>query len=449
MLWNRHLPLVIAGIVIIAAGFQLLPMVALRWGAVAVLLSQVFWEQRTNNKQFLTSPLFLLGALSLLLFSFILGLADTSFPGSHMENIETYFGSDAERMFVIFGLTCIAAHGLIAGCAEAFEQTNAAGRDRTEKQIYIFATIAVIVTLANFGNHVSLKFGGHAVTTIRSVAPPLLAFCLIYLVRQAALDPGRHIRLITVVMVFSIAGLLIIGEGKKPLLMIVAGLLYWLRLKDVSLKKLVITGVAFGLFGIIVIQVVQMIRLPDRSMIRMIEHGEWGDTPASMFQEVLMNKLIVRQTETRYCFHNIIRKHRDQPFVAAQQLFWLKGLVPRALWPEKPNLSLGQDYAYQYCGIKAKSTHTASITLLGQPVIQGGWVGLLLHGGVLIGCLGGMVWLARNPYRLATVTVVALLPWLIDFDQDFALYAANAVKFFLVMLPLVFVAARSPPGTAK
>jgi|GEM_PF-4773340 len=36
--------------------------------------------------------------------------------------------------------------------------------------------------------------------------------------------------------------------------------------------------------------------------------------------------------------------------------------------------------------------------------------------------------------------VVALLPWLIDFDQDFALYVANAVKFFMAMLPVLFVA---------
>ncbi len=32
--------------------------------------------------------------------------------------------------------------------------------------------------------------------------------------------------------------------------------------------------------------------------------------------------------------------------------------------------------------------------------------------------------------------VAALLPWLIDFDQDFAIYVANAVKFALVMAVL-------------
>ncbi len=35
--------------------------------------------------------------------------------------------------------------------------------------------------------------------------------------------------------------------------------------------------------------------------------------------------------------------------------------------------------------------------------------------------------------------VVALLPWWIDFDQDFVLYVANMVKFFLIMLPMLFI----------
>ena len=83
-----------------------------------------------------------------------------------------------------------------------------------------------------------------------------------------------------------------------------------------------------------------------------------------------------------------------------------------------------------------------TITLLGQPVIQGGGIGLLLHGGILIIALGGVAWLGRKPESLSAVTAVALLPWLIDFDQDFALYVANAVKFFLVMLPLAFIIVR-------
>jgi len=42
-----------------------------------------------------------------------------------------------------------------------------------------------------------------------------------------------------------------------------------------------------------------------------------------------------------------------------------------------------------------------------------------------------------NRTGLSTAFVVALLPWVIDFDQDFAMYVANAVKFSLVMAFLI------------
>ncbi len=447
MACNRWLypNLILAGLVIAAAGLQLLPIAAVRWGAALVLLVQIFQERRHNDSQFLTSPLFLLGAISLLLFSFVLGLADTSFPGSHMKNIETYFGSDSERVFIIFGMCCIAAHGLAAGRPPPVGQATAAGRGPALNRIYLFAAMAVIVSLVNVANYLSFKSGGPQVTAIRSLAPPLLAFCLAYLVRLAVAAGGREKLLIAAIILLSVAGLLVVHEGKKPLLMAVAGLLYWLRLKDVSIKNLIAAGAAFAVATIILVQVVQIIRVPHQSMRRVTEYG---DSPGAMFVKVLNDKLVLRQTETRYCFHNVIGKHGNQPLVATRQLFWLKALVPRLFWPGKPSLSLGQDYAYQYCGIRAKSTHTASITLLGQPVIYGGWAGLLLHGGLLIAGLAGLVRLGRNRDGVAAVTVVALLPWLIDFDQDFALYVANAVKFFLVMLPLVLLTARMdrPPG---
>ena len=158
-----------------------------------------------------------------------------------------------------------------------------------------------------------------------------------------------------------------------------------------------------------------------------------------MFGSVIRSKLSLRHGETRYCLQNVIETHRKEPLVASRQLFWIEALVPRVLWADKPDLSKGQDYATKYCNNGPKGQHTASITLLGQPLIEGGRAGLLLHGGLLIACLGGITWLGRRPERLSTMVVVALLPWLIDIEQDFALYVANAVKFFLVMVPLVAV----------
>jgi hypothetical protein len=43
-----------------------------------------------------------------------------------------------------------------------------------------------------------------------------------------------------------------------------------------------------------------------------------------------------------------------------------------------------------------------------------------------------------DPRRLPAMMTAAMLPWLVDFDQDFALYVANAVKFgVVVVVPMV------------
>ena len=75
--------------------------------------------------------------------------------------------------------------------------------------------------------------------------------------------------------------------------------------------------------------------------------------------------------------------------------------------------------------------------LLGQPVIRGGWIGLFVHAGLLLFALAAIERLNADPHTLSAVVTGALLPWLIDFDQDFALYIANAVKFALVMVVVI------------
>ena len=123
---TRRLTVVIAGIVIVGTGLELLPITVVRIGAVLALLVQIAQERRNGDSQFLTSPLFLLGAATLLLFSFVLSVLDppshaihlkvTYDPHDfHLENIDPNIGGDAERILIIFGLCCVAVHSLIAG----------------------------------------------------------------------------------------------------------------------------------------------------------------------------------------------------------------------------------------------------------------------------------------------------------------------------------------------
>lgn len=434
-IFSQLITIIIAGIVIVGVAFQILPIVIAEVGAIMALLLQIFQENRTNNRQFLTSPLFLLGTIAIIFYSLIPIVSEPLPIAPRIEYIGSFFGSTADRLMIIFGLSCLIVHGLISGSGRHTEITNETSVTRT-KDIYIFSGIALVVSLANVINFIMLQSGGPNISTIRTATPPLLAFCLVYLVYLTSEESRLYKLMFAGIVLLTIGGLFVVHEGKIPVFILVAALLYGLRLKNIPIKNMVASGVVFALVIIALLQIMQAIRIPHASMLKQ-------ETPSSeMFKTVLHAKIVWRQTETRFCLHNVIDEHRGQPFFVAQQFFWLKGLVPRALWPNKPNLSLGNVYAKKYCGQPKETITSGSITLLGQPIINGGLIGLLLHGGILITCLGGAAWLTQNPHKLSAIVIVALLPWLIDFDQHFTMFFANAAKFFLVMLPLIIYAAR-------
>ena len=434
-----------AGLVIVGLGFELLPMTTARVAVILILLIQIFHESRKGHCQYLTSPLFLLGIMALVFFDLIPGFSEVLFGYKIiLQNYAAlYYGGDAERIIVMFGLSCIAVHSLIVFDLGTRPFTDEDAQRPLTRKFGIFVVIALVATLVNVGNFILQKFGGPHVQAIRSMVPPLLAYCVIYLTHHSLSASVRDKWLIAATIVLTIVGLFFILEGKKPFFIMVAGFLFWLRLQNLPLKKIVLLGAFSVLPAIALVQVSQMVRVPHASLLY-----DGPPQSTSMFARVLRTKIVTRQATTRFCLQNVINEHRNLPFLIESQTFWIKGLVPRALWPDKPNLSLGNLYAQRYCGYKPDKKFTtwalqsSSITLLGQPFINGGWIGLPLHGGILIVGLGVVVFLGRNPYSLKSVSAVAMLPWLIDFDQDFALYVANAVKFLLVMLPLIFLANR-------
>ena len=53
-------------------------------------------------------------------------------------------------------------------------------------------------------------------------------------------------------------------------------------------------------------------------------------------------------------------------------------------------------------------------------------------GGLLLAMI-----LAQRTGALGVISLAAMLPWLTQFEQHFALYFANAVKMYLFMTPIV------------
>jgi hypothetical protein len=148
-------------------------------------------------------------------------------------------------------------------------------------------------------------------------------------------------------------------------------------------------------------------------------------------------KFVYRQLDTGACLANVIASQTGSySLVDSVRLFL--GIVPGALWPSKPNLSVGMSYGWQYCSIPQDvvGTHSASVTLLGDPLILAGWSGLAI---AEIAIVLGLAALTRAAFvnRNGSTVMLALMPWLADFDQHYPLYVAQAVKCFLYMLPFL------------
>ncbi len=78
-----------------------------------------------------------------------------------------------------------------------------------------------------------------------------------------------------------------------------------------------------------------------------------------------------------------------------------------------------------------------SLTLLGEPVINGGAAGITVAQAFLAAALLAATILALRTGALGVISLTAMLPWLTQFEQHFAMYFANAVKMFLFMTPIM------------
>jgi hypothetical protein len=243
-----------------------------------------------------------------------------------------------------------------------------------------------------------------------------------------------------IVVVFAI-----MSEARFSIFIIISLFLLISYKKSASYLSLLKLGFLSIVFGLMIVLVVQFIRYPEaaNSLLKpstSIENSSfkkfWRPTSNwDWFFGKLYWKVIYRQLETGSCLNSVVDQHWQQESALRDQLFWLEALMPRALWPEKPTLSLGKMYSVLYCGMPNKNNgHSSSITLLGEPIIKGGALGLYVHCGILIIGLTVFSLVARRYGDSGAVVSLSMLPWWINFEQHFGLYVANLVKFGLVIV---------------
>lgn len=438
------------------ACFDAAPAIAVRLLFLIAFVMQVSLHVSKHDKSFLKSPALLFAAVSGFGYAVIpagvIFIMENRYPPNFiLDSFHTiittpawlgYFGHTAELLVLAFASSLLSVHGII--------QTQTRHR-QTPREIPLSPvvenilagcslTLSALTALAISTESSSIMAG----LVTQTATPPMQAVILLILAHQY-LTKRTNLPRLLVVLVVAVACLVWQQQAKIPFFIVVSIGLYAAYLRSISAKHMLVLFVGICVFFVLIMQIAQTLRNQTASIMS-------HDLPTlSIAAEVIYSKAIWRQIGTGDCFREVVERHGDKPFLEGDHLFWVRALVPRVLWPEKENFSLGSQYSIQYCGSPTKGRHSASITLLGQPMIKTGELGLLLHAGILLVGIGILTWISKRFDGVGAAYVMSLLPWWIDFDQDFALYVAHIVKFSLVMglilIPIVFKIkrdARSP-----
>lgn len=412
----------------------------LRWVVAVAIIVSVWSAVRQRNPSVLLSPAFLMAGFVAIFYSALPRLIELFYVAplmSHEEVVQiikpqfvSYFGSAAETLVLAFATTLLVTHALLSGHTREPSVYLDVRPGRAERVVAtVVIGLGVLLLIVSFETHRT----GFIYSTLWTVYPPIQSILTMFLAmrfRTAGLPGFPLLALATAAAILPLA---VLGQGKIPFFMLVGISLLLLSFGFPDRRKM--------LLGLLVVIWSFVVLVPISASLRdRLRPLATATSTSAAIAERLTMKLFSRQTNTGYCLMRVMEGHWDEAFEPARQLFLVEALVPRVLWPEKPNLSLGTKYAVDYCDYGGGTAgHSASITLLGQPIMIGGSTGLLVHGGLLVIFLGAITVLSRKSPSFGRVTVFALFPWWIDFDQDFALYAANLGKFFLVMCPAILM----------
>lgn len=344
----------------------------------------------------------------------------------NLADISTYLGSPAEALVLQFGLLLLATHLTIqAWRPRALWQPVALPRGSDG----ILSFLLVSVILSCWTLRLSAATGQLA-AMFHHLLPPVAAIAATALTAHAkATRRGRSRAYILVGS--TLLSLVAAWHGKIPVFILVSLFLMHMANSNNNRQVFVVMAIA-TIVGALSLTLIDRVRYPASPPLSQ------PALVAARAAHVLANKVVIRQVETGACFARLVAKQGERPFDIASQAYLPIALIPRALWPDKPSLSEGGRYMRDYCDVPQAEVGpgSASITLLGQPVEKGGRASLLVAEAILVMLFAGIM-KALHRGGITAIIAVALLPWLVDFDQDFALYTANAVKTAMTMLAVI------------
>ncbi|WP_152426765.1 hypothetical protein [Paramagnetospirillum caucaseum] len=341
-------------------------------------------------------------------------------------NVVLAYGSAVELIVVQFALCLLAASTVIAGLPGV--AANTPPLPRKTEILALLGMIAVVLA-----THRLIKGGdapaGEVGKQLAFLLLPLAAFAIAQAARWwAAGLPGGALLLAGVTLVSWVE---FIGDGIKPLALVLPSCLILVSCQRLRTLRQ----------GLWLLMAVAILCMASVALIG-FQRGNYGiNNPVEGAFRSLRSKVALRQAETMFCLTSAANaaslasmEGRNPPDPG--YLFGI--LVPRQIWPDKPDYSQGGAYAVDYCLFPpqdlARSHHSASITLLGEPLLHGGKPMLLVFGAVVVAGLAGLALAARRgPPALAT-SILAMTGWMVDFDQHSTLYLGNAVKVALCLI---------------
>lgn len=380
------------------------------------------------------SPLLILGIVALLGYS-IVEAVYAFVPKSHRyidADMLAYPGSLGEALVLQFVAFCLFVTAGIARFSPPRRQEISANGDGWAVAAWVTAALigvmlAMDVATALLPALKEWRSGGPGKQLGDSIEPlSALAFAL--LAHAAAVKGGRFTAGFFGLAALYLAAKTAVGLIQMPVTIVAMTTFYYLinvrngaRIAVIVLIGAVIvsTGVLFGIMQ----TRQQTMAASDGTFMGGVKLALWA-------------KVVLRQGRSASCYDKMVTNHR--PKAGDERPFYFTGaVVPRVIWPDKPSLSLGHEYSVLYCGSPRaiRGGHYELVTLLAEPVLRGGWRGLAVAQ-LFIGLGLALVAFAMPRCRpAALITIIALLPWLVHFQQSFALYFASVVKMLLYMLP--------------
>jgi hypothetical protein len=393
-------------------------------------------------RRLLLSPLTHLAAFALLFYGWFSALslvvmdlnldADYYATRNSFAYIAVHVGSRSELIIIGFAGLCLAAFALTAAFLPDNHESSVEGLGNRLPRAFAWGTTLVllcviVVLIASTTPELAAVTGTRAGKEVVAAIPVIFSFLAAVVVVTSTRQRPGQLFLGSAAVAGGIFVLVFVNRAQMPLLAAYSlALVVAVSMAPSPRRVIAIAMCSAALLAAVLVILVQV--RPQHDTILPVGPGHRVLT-------MVEQKFLKRQGMSAGCFSRIAdigfsRNDHGNPF------YFVTSVVPRALWPGKPNLSRGSEFA-ELCGQNGsmESGHSESITILGEPILEAGYRGLLAAEVTLVVLLAAVTWfgLTGGPVRL--IVLSALMPWLIAVEHPFALYIANAVKMALIVLP--------------